>query len=363
MERQPRFDLTAATEAWLDALRQRGTLSDDDLRELQTHLFDSLEPLKATGLSEEEAFFVARHRLGSAEAIGQEFGKIQRPFVVQREPVTFLLGALAFVVLKNGLDAVGYGFTAWLTRRFSDDSLVNNLDFGFRLLLFFVLIAGLVGYFRRGDRWHRQVFDWLHHSPVGMVLVTALVVGVVQFAWFFNEQEVAKVVRAPSRDLHGVWLNHRLYAFGFYTAWLVAFMAVAVRHGSLGHRSLGEWVKQAHALPLLLLGWCLFLGFFLGIGLDMVERIGRVPHSVIAPVSLLTYCLMAGYVLARNQRYPLAVRFALTVAPVLIFCGIGFVENPSDTLSFLLKNGSAAAIGAAMGLGLGTLRRRRRTIA
>ncbi|MBC7890783.1 MAG: hypothetical protein H7Y12_01105, partial [Sphingobacteriaceae bacterium] len=185
----------------------------------------------------------------------------------------------------------------------------------------------------------------------------------VQFAWFFNEQEVLKVVRTSSRDLYGVWFNHRLYAFGFYIAWLVAFLIVCIRQGSLGYRSLAGWVKQAHAVPLLLLGWGAFVGFFFGVGVDIAERIARVPPSFIAPASSLLYCLMAGYVLAKNRRYSFAGRFAIAIAPVLIGCGIGFVENPSDTLSFLLRNGSAAVLGAAVGLGAGTLRRQKRATA
>ncbi len=362
MERQPRFDLTTATEAWLDQLRQRGTLTDDDVQELHTHVLDSIEPLKATGLSEEEAFWVARHRLGSAEVVSAEFGKIQRPFAVRREPVVFLLGALVFVILKNGMDAAGYGVTAWLARHSANDQLVIGVDFGFRLLLFLVLVAGLIGYFRRGEAGHRWFFGWLHRAPVGVVLTLTVLVGGVQFAWFFNKKEVMNLVRDSSRELYGIWFNNRLYAYGFYLSWLVALLTLSVRHVSVGKWSLAGWVQQAHAVPLILLGFGFFSGAFLGIGFDVVQRFTGVSNELIGPASSLLFCLVAGFVLAKNKRYSFAVRVVVAVAPILLWCSLGFIlgDKPYETeMHFLLKNGSLAVVGALIGLGLGAMQQQK----
>lgn len=360
MERQPRFDLTAATEAWLDVLRQRGTLTDDDLRELRTHLLDAVDALKTGGLSDEEAFLVARHRLGSAETLSAEFGKIQRPFAARREPLVFLLGALAFIVLKNGLDAAGFGLSRWLVARFADDRLVALADFGVRLLLLAGFIVALAVYFRRGETLHRRLFAWLHRAPVGAALALTALVGAVQFLWFFGAQNVTWMLRdLPNRHLYDLRLNERLFDYGVYVAWLVAFALVAVRQRETGKRPVMDWLRQAHAVPLLLLGWGIFLGFFVGIGFEVVQRLSGVSHTFIAPASALLFCLTAGYLLAANRRYPLVGRFALALAPVLIWSAIGFVENPADTLNFLLRNGSAAVVGALTGLGLGAWQQRR----
>ena len=359
----PRFDLTTATEAWLDALRQRGTLTDDDLRELQTHLLDSLELLKTTGLSEEEACIVACNRLGSAEAIGHEFSKIQRPFALRREPILSLVGALAFVVLKNGLDAVGFGVSRWLVAHVADDRAAVLADFGIRFLLFTVLAGALAAYFRRGERLHQHLFAWLHRAPAGVALALTTLVGAVQFFQFSGEKSVARALRdLPIRDLYGIRLNERLFVYGVYMAWLVAFALMAVRQRYGGKSPLLDWFRQAQAVPLLLLGWLTFFGFFVGPGFEVVQRLTNVPNTFIAPAASLLFCLTAGSLLAKNWRYALAVRFALVIAPVLIWCAIDFVENPADTLNFLIGNGSAAVVGAALGLGLGTLRRQRNAV-
>lgn len=363
MERQPRFDLNAATDAWLDALRQRGTLTDDDLRELHTHLLDAVDALKTNGLAEDEAFLVARHRLGSAESLGDEFGKIQRPVALRREAVIFFAGALAFVVLKNGLDAAGFGASRWLVAHVADDRAAVLADFGMRLLLFVAFAGALAAYFQRGERLHQRLFAWLHRAPMGVALALTTLVGAVQFLQFFGEKSVAWLLRdLPTRDLYGIRLNERLFAYGVYVAWLVAFALVAVRQRETGKWPVMTWLSHAHAVPLLLLGWGIFLGFFMGVGFEVVQRLTNISPVFIAPAASLLFCLTAGYLLAENRRYTLAGRFALVMAPVLIWCGIGFVENPSETLNFLVRNVTPAVLGAALGLGLGTLRRQRRII-
>lgn len=360
MERQPRFDLNAATEAWLDQLRQRGTLTEDDLRELHAHLLDSVDSLKTSGLTDEEAFLVAQHRLGSTESLGEEFGKIQRPVALRREAVIFFAGALAFVVLKNGLDAAGFGASRWLVAHLPDDRVAVLVDFGIRFLLFIAFTGALAAYFRRGERLHRSLFAWLHRSPAGVALALTTLVGVVQFLQFSGEKSVARVLRdLPARNLYGIHLNERLFAYGVYVAWLVAFALVAVRQRYTGKRPVLEWFRQAHAVPLLVLGWGAFFGLFVGPGFEVVQRLTNVPPAFIAPAASLLFCLTAGCLLAENRRYALAGRFALVVAPVLILCAIDFVENPADTLKFLLRNITPAVLGAALGLGLGSWQRRR----
>lgn len=364
MERQPRFDLNTATATWLDELRQSGTLTDDDLRELHGHLLDSIEALKAGGLSEEEAFLVARHRLGSNESLGAEFGKIRRPFAVQREPVIFLLGALAFVVLKNGLDAAGFGLSRWLVTHLADDRAVALADFGVRLLLFAVFVAALVAYLQRGDALHRRVFAALGRAPVGAALALTALVSTVQFLWFFGAKNVDWLLRdIPDRHLYDLRLNERLFAYGVYVAWLLALAWVGLRQRGSGKRPVGDWFRQAHAVPLLLLGWGVFLGFFVGVGYEVVHRFAGISDALIATGASLLFCLTAGFILAPNRRYSPVVRVALAVAPVLVWCSIGFVENPSEALYFFLRNGSAALVGAWVGLGVGMIREKKKTVA
>jgi hypothetical protein len=70
------FDLEARVHEWTDALRSRGAFRDEDVVELESHLRDEIDALAKTGLSAEEAFLVAGHRVGGPEALAAEYVKV-----------------------------------------------------------------------------------------------------------------------------------------------------------------------------------------------------------------------------------------------------------------------------------------------
>lgn len=75
MEKQPRFDLKDALLQWRRELEGQPGLAADDVRELETHLWESLSAFQRCGLTEEEAFVRAREKLGSVAELGAEFAK------------------------------------------------------------------------------------------------------------------------------------------------------------------------------------------------------------------------------------------------------------------------------------------------
>ena len=70
-----RFDLTCALATWRRALRQNDAISDDQVEELESHLMDVMSTLNESGLSTEEAFLVARRRVGDVRALQREYEK------------------------------------------------------------------------------------------------------------------------------------------------------------------------------------------------------------------------------------------------------------------------------------------------
>lgn len=69
-------DVEEQIEQWRTGLANSETLGHTDIRELETHLREEIEHLEPLGLSGEEAFLVARHRLGDTAALAGEFLKI-----------------------------------------------------------------------------------------------------------------------------------------------------------------------------------------------------------------------------------------------------------------------------------------------
>ena len=70
------FELESQVRKWRSHLRASGSLSEQDLEELESHLRDSIDDLTSRGITTEEAFLISVRRLGDTEALGDEFAKV-----------------------------------------------------------------------------------------------------------------------------------------------------------------------------------------------------------------------------------------------------------------------------------------------
>ena len=78
MENVSQFDLNIALRQWLERLGQSPQVKTENLKELESHVRDSVTQLQTKGLSPEESFLVATHRVGSPEKLEPEFAKVNR---------------------------------------------------------------------------------------------------------------------------------------------------------------------------------------------------------------------------------------------------------------------------------------------
>lgn len=105
MENTPAFDLDHAISEWRSALASSVRLSHEEVRELEIHLRESCDSLAKGGLNPEEAFWVAKKRLGHAVELEMEFGKVD-PARVWRDRLTWLVAGVA----ANFACMTGYSF-------------------------------------------------------------------------------------------------------------------------------------------------------------------------------------------------------------------------------------------------------------
>ena len=78
MENISEFNLNLALQQWLAQLGQSAQVKAENLKELEVHVRDSVVKLQDKGLSSEESFLVATHRVGSPEKLEPEFAKVNR---------------------------------------------------------------------------------------------------------------------------------------------------------------------------------------------------------------------------------------------------------------------------------------------
>ncbi|MEA5031746.1 MAG: permease prefix domain 1-containing protein [Sphaerochaeta sp.] len=70
------FDLESQIRQWKTHVYSTGSIGQNDMEELESHLRDSMDELTDRGLSTEEAFLLAVRRMGDIEVIHEEFSKI-----------------------------------------------------------------------------------------------------------------------------------------------------------------------------------------------------------------------------------------------------------------------------------------------
>ena len=115
METQTPFNLSAAIQSWQQELAVQPGFTSDNRRELETHLHETLVELRQRGLNEEEAFWLARRRLGPPQQLSEEFAKAD-PVKVWRERVFWIALALLAVQLWTLVCQISIGVLAWYER-------------------------------------------------------------------------------------------------------------------------------------------------------------------------------------------------------------------------------------------------------
>jgi hypothetical protein len=169
MENQTSFDLNLAIQRWREELGQSPAFRSENLDELESHLRDSTTTLQTRGLSAEEAFVVAKKRVGGGASLEAEFGKVNGTAVwldrlfwmlIGLQVWGFVSGVIGLITrnaLYFGLNSAGYDF--------------KSHGHAFPVTLFtLVHLAGFAGslalcwwlFCRKGQRFDRWLGRLLH---------------------------------------------------------------------------------------------------------------------------------------------------------------------------------------------------------
>jgi hypothetical protein len=111
-------DVEARIEQWRAGLADSEAIGPTDLEEMENHLREEITHLQATGLSGEEAFLVARRRLGDPAALEAEFLKVSPHRRIASHLSWMPVGVLAYLSVSNLSECVTYT-SAWMARAFA----------------------------------------------------------------------------------------------------------------------------------------------------------------------------------------------------------------------------------------------------
>lgn len=184
------FQLEEQLKAWRDDRLRSESLSEEDVEELECHLRDSIADLTASGLNAQEAFLVAKQRLGSSDQIDQEYRKVNGRFVWRHRAFWMLAGCVLFQLSSlatqtaSSVARLFAGFVA------ADAAVVSLASLTSSVLCVGAIAVMLVRWLpnRSGTRAAKWLFDQGHALPlVGMI-------GVVLIGW--SVQAVSQIVLA-----------------------------------------------------------------------------------------------------------------------------------------------------------------------
>lgn len=96
MEFNGSFNFADQVNDWAESLKARPSLTESDIEELKCHLYDSCESLMEKGLSEEEAFILAKMRMGDSPELDEAFREANQPVIQMRRSLYILAGVLVY---------------------------------------------------------------------------------------------------------------------------------------------------------------------------------------------------------------------------------------------------------------------------
>ncbi len=204
------FNREAWIANWRQALLAHEALLAEDVDELEDHLRLAVVHLEAEGLSEEAACLAAAQRLGQAEGLAQEFGKVNgRALWAQR--LFWMIAGLLVIPLGTGLCTLAGSLWSMLVGQITQSPALVSWAYYGSVALGVPLSVGLgVAVLldaRRRQRWLGSVFQWAQRRPVGGVILLMLVWVVPQLITQWGNFAIARQVLSGSVELGGLLLN------------------------------------------------------------------------------------------------------------------------------------------------------------
>jgi hypothetical protein len=96
MESDNEFNIQKQIDQWAIKIKSEPSLTESDSEELKSHLLDSIDQLKDTGLNDEEAFWVASRRIGTNVDWEEDYSQVNNPVIQMRRSLFIFAGVLAY---------------------------------------------------------------------------------------------------------------------------------------------------------------------------------------------------------------------------------------------------------------------------
>lgn len=159
-------DVEQQVERWRADLGGSELLRQSDVDELENHLREEMAHWETRGLSDEEAFLVARQRLGDPATLEEEFAKVHPGRRVSNRLYWMILGVLSYCVLAPLLGFLSLTLAHLGYRMGLQGALLSCLTWAASMGVFAGAVYLLLRYL--ACRWHSHIMARGIVAPIGL---------------------------------------------------------------------------------------------------------------------------------------------------------------------------------------------------
>ncbi len=179
MENTNQFKLEVAVEVYLQQLQEKGNYTSDDILELKSHLSENVRELKRNDLDDEEAFIIAKKRLGKEEMLSIEYNKVNGNRFLNRELFILILSISTYLLFY-----FSYLLVTGTIRQYAIFVNKNMEVWGIVNYLFNILFTtGILYLIFNCKKYIRVVERLFIKSPVNFSLIF---IALILFVWVFH---------------------------------------------------------------------------------------------------------------------------------------------------------------------------------
>ncbi len=331
------FDLQHSIDNYVQLIKGQGSTTSSDEAELTAHLYDACEDLMRHGLNEEEAFIVARRRLGEMELLTEEYGKVNPNVSTNKIWAYVLMGAGLVSGAWKLLLLIGGYFYLTIFEIFNN-SFVTTVA----VTTFNVLVICLVWYMvKRKHAISRYLEEKIAKKPVSTVVVSYIPLILMALMPGRISVKISSALNYPVYRVQSDIAHFSFYLLMFSLA--AGFLSLVFSLKKTEHISLKSLFENPSPVFLLLFGFIIEL-------LAASTRAIRIESIAGSGFIFGLVYLAATFLLCYHNQKEKLLKY------VLIFSGIGFILEVSVGIMADLDRGNTIFTAYfAAGLILGVL--------
>lgn len=223
MENRVPFNLNRAIYLWRQRISGSPAVRGKDMDELEDHLRDAIASLELRGLTAQEAFYVAQHRLGASDVLQNEFGKVNQSQVWLDRALWMVLGSLVFSALALISNSMAELADLGLLLSLGGRGL-GPASLFFRPLCLGLLLLLVWRWGNRSGAALARLGRWMRANPVAVTISVIVLLTVLQAANFGIAAFKIRSVTLEQNAVRMKWSFSSYFLFSLITPVLLGWL-------------------------------------------------------------------------------------------------------------------------------------------